>query len=141
MVLLFVALLFACGSLATSTPSSSGSTTDSPTAAPQPTTGSSSSGGTTARPTALPEATRVPVTEVKPVGTLNHGVAETGIFQGHPSEASSPRVQYMSSSIGEGLVTIGEDILPNPMIALSWDISDGFLAWTWKLRPGIQCLK
>lgn len=138
MVLLFVALLFACGSSATSTPSSSGSTTDSPTAAPQPTTGSSSSGSTTARPTALPEATRVPITEVKPVGTLNHGVAETGIFQGHPSEASSPRVQYMSSSIGEGLVTIGEEILPNPMIALSWDISDDFLTWTWKLRPGIQ---
>ena len=44
----------------------------------------------------------------------------------------------MSSSIGEGPVTIGEEILPNPMIALSWDISDDFLTWTWKLRPGIQ---
>jgi ABC-type transport system substrate-binding protein len=86
----------------------------------------------------LPAATRAPVSEVKPTGSLNHGVQETGIFQGHPSEASSPRVQFMSSSIGEGLVAIGEDIGANPMIAESWEISDDFLTWTWHLQSGIQ---
>ena len=44
----------------------------------------------------------------------------------------------MSSSIGEGLVTIGEDIQANPMIAASWDISEDFLTWTWHLQPGVQ---
>ena len=132
-VLIFVTLLFACGSSATATPSGAPSSTAMPQATPVPSTG-----GDSGRPTPLPEATRAPVSEVKPTGSLNHGVTETGIFQGHPSEASSPRVQYMSSSIGEGLVTIGEDIQANPMIAASWDISDDFLTWTWKLQPGIQ---
>ena len=117
-VLLILALLFACGSSATATP---GAASVSPTAVP----------------TAAAQTTAAPAMAV-PSGSLNHGVAETGIFQGHPSEVSSPRIQYMSSSIGEGLVAIGEDIQPNPMIAKSWDISDDFLTWTWKLQPGIQ---
>jgi len=36
----------------------------------------------------------------------------------------------MSSSIGEDLVTIGEDLLANPMIAKSWDVPADFLSWT-----------
>ena len=75
---------------------------------------------------------------VAPSGTINIGQRETGIFQGHPSQASSPRIQFLSSSIGEGLVTIREDLLPNPMVAESWDISDDFLTWTWHIQPGIQ---
>ena len=140
-VLLFVALLFACGSSATATPGADTSSTSiTPTAktAAEPTPVPTTAGEAVARPTPLPEATRAPVTEVKPAGALNHGVAETGIFQGHPSEVSSPRIQYMSSSIGEGLVTIGQDLLPNPMIATSWDISEDFLTWTWTIRPGVQ---
>jgi len=43
----------------------------------------------------------------------------------------------MSSSIGEGLVTIGQDLLPNPMIATSWEVSDDFLTWTWKIQEGV----
>ena len=123
-VLLFVSLLFACGSSATATPASGSNTSPTATSA-------------AAAPTAMPQATDSPAM-VKPAGTLNHGVPETGIFQGHPSEVSSPRVQYMSSSIGEGLVTIGEDLLPNPMIATSWDVSEDFLTWTWKIRSGVQ---
>ena len=123
-VLLFVALLFACGSSATATPSSI-----SPTARPQATAA--------AAPTAVPQATVAPA-KVAPAGTINIGQRETGIFQGHPSQASSPRIQFLSSSIGEGLVTIREDLLPNPMVAESWDISDDFLTWTWHIQPGIQ---
>ena len=125
-VLLFVALLFACGSSATSTPVTSTSSA-APTAAPQkaakaPAKAPAAAAATAVpgRPTPLPQAAKAPAAKVKPAGILNHGVAETGIFQGHPTEVSSPRIQYMSSSVGEGLVTIGRDLQPNPMIATSW---------------------
>jgi ABC-type transport system substrate-binding protein len=141
-VLLFVALIIACGSSATAVPEASNTSTTtkaSATSAPSPTSVPSAAVvPPPSRPTALPQATRVPVSEVKASGTLNHGVSETGIFQGHPTEASSPRVQYMSSSIGEGLVTIGQDLQPNPMIATSWDVSEDFLEWTWKIRDDVE---
>ena len=141
-VLLFVALIIACGSSATAVPEASNTSTTtkaSATSAPSPTSVPSAAVvPPPSRPTALPQATRAPVAEVKASGTLNHGVSETGIFQGHPTEASSPRVQYMSSSIGEGLVTIGQDLQPNPMIATSWDVSEDFLEWTWKIRDDVE---
>ena len=138
-VLLFVALLFACGSSATATSvPAAAATTAAPTAVPA-TTAPSTGGGPapTAVPTAMPEATQAPAM-VAPAGTINIGQRETGIFQGHPSQASSPRIQFLSSSIGEGLVTIREDLLPNPMIASSWEISSDSLTWTWNIQPGVQ---
>ena len=138
-VLLFVALLFACGSSATSTPVAPSA---APTAAPEKAAQAPAKvGKATAvpgRPTPLPKATEAPAAQAKPSGTLNHGVPETGIFQGHPTEVSSPRIQYMSSSVGEGLVTIGRDLMPNPMIATSWEVSDDFLEWTWKIRDDVE---
>ena len=140
-VMLFVVLLFACGSSATATPQASSSTSPSPTAVPQatsaPSTGGAPGATSAALPTAMPQATQAPAAQVKASGTINIGQRETGIFQGHPSESSSPRIQFMSSSIGEGLVTIRADLLPNPMVAESWEISDDFLTWTWNIRPGI----
>ena len=138
-VLLFVALLFACGSSATATSvPAAAATTAAPTAVPA-TTAPSTGGGPapTAVPTAMPEATQAPAM-VAPAGTINIGQRETGIFQGHPSQASSPRIQFLSSSIGEGLVTIREDLLPNPMIASSSEISSDSLTWTWNIQPGVQ---
>ena len=150
-VLLFVALLFACGSSATSVPApTSAPAAKAPaakapaakapaaTSAPAKAPAKAAATAVPGRPTPLPQATRAPVAKVEATGSLNHGVAETGIFQGHPAESSSPRIQFMSSSIGEGLVTIGRDLQPNPMIATSWDISDDYLTWTWKLQPGVQ---
>ena len=150
-VLLFVALLFACGSSATSAPApTSAPAAKAPaakapaakapaaTSAPAKAPAKAAATAVPGRPTPLPQATRAPVAKVEATGSLNHGVAETGIFQGHPAESSSPRIQFMSSSIGEGLVTIGRDLQPNPMIATSWDISDDYLTWTWKLQPGVQ---
>ena len=144
-VLLFVALLFACGSSAPSTPVTRTSSA-APTAAPQkaakaPAKAPAAAAAATAvpgRPTPLPQAAKAPAAKVKPAGILNHGVAETGIFQGHPTEVSSPRIQYMSSSVGEGLVTIGRDLQPNPMIATSWEVSDDFLEWTWTIRDDVD---
>ena len=138
-VLLFVALLFACGSSATSTPvAPSAAPTTAPEKAAQAPAKVGKATAVPGRPTPLPKATEAPAAQAKPSGTLNHGVPETGIFQGHPTEVSSPRIQYMSSSVGEGLVTIGRDLMPNPMIATSWEVSDDFLEWTWKIRDDVE---
>jgi len=152
-VLLFVVLLFACGSSATSepapaakapaakAPAAKAPAAKAPAAKAPAAKAPAAKAAATAvpgRPTPLPQATRAPAAKVTSTGTLNHGVAETGIFQGHPSEVSSPRIQYMSSSVGEGLVTIGRDLQPNPMIAVSWDVSEDFLEWTWKIRDDVE---
>ncbi|MCI0811930.1 MAG: hypothetical protein J4O10_10310, partial [Chloroflexi bacterium] len=138
-VLLFVALLFACGSSATATPVSSGST--SPTAVPPQATSAPSTGGAaapTAVPTAAVQATKAPPAKVKPTGTINYGVPETGIFDGHPRKISSPRVQYAAVTFGESMFAIKRDLTPGPLLATEWSISDDFLVWTIKVRDDVE---
>jgi ABC-type transport system substrate-binding protein len=150
-VLLFVALLFACGSSATAAPEAiTGTSPTSPTAmpaatsvpstggGPAPTAVPSSSGGSSALSTAMPQATQEPAGRAAPAGTLNYGTRETGIFQGHPSEASSPRIQFLSLSIGEGLIRVADDLGGAPQLAEAWEISDDFLTWTWHIQPGVE---
>jgi peptide/nickel transport system substrate-binding protein len=128
-VLLFVALLFACGSSATATPASTGGgDTPSATSGPSP----------TAAPTAVPQATDAAPAMVGPAGTIHMGQKETGIFEAHPSMSSSPRIQFTSSSVAEGLITTAPDLSASPMLAKSWEISDDFLTWTWKFQEGVQ---
>ncbi|MQF94814.1 MAG: hypothetical protein FI731_03980 [SAR202 cluster bacterium] len=126
--MLFVALLFACGSSATATPVSSTSVEPTPTAS------SSES------PTAMPEATVAPTEAMtaEPAGTIHMGQKETGIFEAHPSMSSSPRIQFTSSSVGEGLITTATDFSASPMLAASWEVSEDFLTWTWKFQEGVQ---
>ena len=124
-VLLFVALLFACGSSATATPAAS-SGGDTPTATSAPSA------------TAVPQATETAPAMVAPAGTINMGQKETGIFEAHPSKSSSPRIQFTSSSVAEGLITTAPDLSASPMLAKSWEISDDFLTWTWKFQEGVQ---
>jgi len=130
-VLLFVALLFACGSSATATPVPS--TSVEPTAVPATT-----APGATPVPTAVMEATEAPPAMAEPAGTINMGQKETGIFEAHPSMSSSPRIQFTSSSVGEGLITTAPDLSANPMLAASWEISENFLEWTWNFQKGVQ---
>ena len=85
-----------------------------------------------AEPTAMPEAM------VSAVGSINYGVKETGIFEGHPRFISSPRVQYSAVTFGESMVAIQPDLSPGPMLAESWSISDDFLTWTWKIREDVE---
>jgi len=66
------------------------------------------------------------------------GQKETGIFEAHPSLSSSPRIQFTSSSVGEGLITTAPDFSASPMLAKSWSVSDDFLTWTWKFQEGVQ---
>lgn len=116
LILLFAALLVACGSSATATPQPS----------------SSSSGTATVQPTEAAPS------DATPSGTINMGQKETGIFEGHPSKSSSPRIQFTSSSVGEGLITTAPDFSASPMLAASWSVSDDFLTWTWKFQEGVQ---
>nr|MBC8281677.1 hypothetical protein [Chloroflexota bacterium] len=141
---LFVALLFACGSSATATPVSSGDS-NQPTARPQPTsvpaTTIPSAGGSvapTAIPTAAVQATKAPPPKVKPTGVINYGVPETGIFQGHPRELSSPRVQYAAVSYGESMWAIDKQLKASPLLVTEWSISDDFLTWTISIRDDVQ---
>ena len=128
LVLLIVALLVACGSSATATPSPSDS-------GPTPTTAATASSST---PTAAVEGTDAPPAMVVPSGTINMGQKETGIFEAHPSKSSSPRIQFTSSSVGEGLITTNRDLSAGPMLAASWSVSDDFLTWTWKFQEGVM---
>ena len=128
LVLLIVALLVACGSSATATPSPSDS-------GPTPTTAATASSST---PTAAVEGTDAPPAMVVPSGTINMGQKETSIFEAHPSKSSSPRIQFTSSSVGEGLITTNRDLSAGPRLAASWSVSDDFLTWTWKFQEGVM---
>ncbi len=128
LVLMVAALIVACGSSATATPVASTSPDPTPTA------------DSTDSPTAMPEATEAPTDAMmsEPAGTIHMGQKETGIFEGHPGLSSSPRIQFTSSSVGEGLITTAPDFSASPMLAESWSVSDDFLVWTWKFQDGVQ---
>ena len=128
--LLIAALLVACGSSATATPTAS-----SGGGGPTPTTAATADGSA---PTASVEATKEAPAMVAPAGAINMGQKETGIFEAHPSKSSSPRIQFTSSSVGEGLITTNRDLSAGPMLAASWSVSEDFLTWTWKFQEGVQ---
>ncbi len=150
-----LALVVACGSSATEAPptaTSAPQATVAPTAmAEQPTAMAGQPTAMAGQPTAMaeqptvaptstprPAPTKVLETTHTPEGVINYGVKETGIFEGHPLFVSSPRIQFSSLTFGEGLVAIQEDLSPGPLLAESWDISDDFLTWTWRLRDDVE---
>ena len=75
---------------------------------------------------------------MKPAGSINYGVKETGIFEGHPRFISSPRVQYSAVTFGESMFAIQKDLSPGPMLATEWSISDDFLTWTIRIREDVE---
>ncbi|MQF92142.1 MAG: ABC transporter substrate-binding protein, partial [SAR202 cluster bacterium] len=89
-------------------------------------------------PTAAVMATKAAPAKVKATGTINYGVKETGIFEGHPRFISSPRYQYMATTAGESMVTIQPDFSPAPSLAIEWSIADDFVTWTWKIRDDVE---
>lgn len=78
---------------------------------------------------------------VEPTGTINYGVVETGIFEGHPRFISSPRYQYVAVTAGEAMVTINPDLSPGPFLATEWSIAPDFVTWTWKIRDDVEFQK
>jgi len=110
----------------------------------QPAAGSSvatSVPASTTAPVATVAPTEAPETSVEQSGTINYGVVETGIFEGHPRFISSPRYQYMAVTAGEAMVTINPDLSPGPYLATEWSISPDFLTWTWKIRDDVEFQK
>ncbi|MCH7712745.1 MAG: ABC transporter substrate-binding protein [Chloroflexi bacterium] len=85
--------------------------------------------------------TEAPAAMAGPSGTINYGVVETGIFEGHPRFISSPRYQYVAVTAGEAMVTINPDLTPGPFLATEWSISPDFLTWTWKIRDDVEFQK
>ena len=87
------------------------------------------------------QPTEAPAAMAGPTGTINYGVVETGIFEGHPRFISSPRYQYMAVTAGEAMVTINPDLTPGSFLATEWSISPDFLTWTWKIRDDVEFQK
>ena len=95
-----------------------------------------------AAPTAAPQQAAPSDTSaqaVEPTGTLNTGLKEMGPFFLHPSTLGNPQIfVHGTAPIGEGLLQ--EDVNRNVLglLAESWEISDDFLTWTFKLNQGVQ---
>ena len=86
-------------------------------------------------------ATPMPQVKVKtkPMGTLNVGLKEMGPFFVHPEVMKNPQIFVQSTApIGEGLLWQDLDRNAQPLLADSWEISEDFLTWTWKLYEGVQ---
>ena len=76
---------------------------------------------------------------VKPEGTLNTGLKEMGPFFLHPSTLGNPQIfVHGTAPIGEGLLQQNLDREVLGLLAESWEISDDFLTWTFKLHEGVQ---
>ncbi len=107
-------------------------------AAAQP-SGSGQTASDQAAPTAVPQAAPAAAMAAEPTGTLNTGLKEMGPFFLHPSTLGNPQIfVHGTAPIGEGLLQ--EDVNRNVLglLAESWEISDDFLTWTFKLNQGIQ---
>ena len=94
-----------------------------------------------AAPTAVPQAAGSgdSMMMAEPTGILSTGLKETGPFFLHPSTLGNPQIfVHGTAPIGEGLLQ--EDINRNVLglLAESWEISDDFLTWTFKLNKGVQ---
>ncbi|MCY3690431.1 MAG: ABC transporter substrate-binding protein [Chloroflexota bacterium] len=104
--------------------------------------GSGQSAPAQAAPTAAPQQAAPSDTTgqaVEPTGTLNTGLKEMGPFFLHPSTLGNPQIfVHGTAPIGEGLLQ--EDVNRNVLglLAESWEISDDFLTWTFKLNQGVQ---
>ena len=153
---MLLALVVACGGAApTEEPTSTGQSQPAAqqTTQQQPASGSQQSAAPAApteaapgqaaqaAPTAVPQAAPSGDTQMmaEPTGILSTGLKETGPFFLHPSTLGNPQIfVHGTAPIGEGLLQ--EDINRNVLglLAESWEISDDFLTWTFKLNKGVQ---
>ena len=78
------------------------------------------------------------MTSAEPTGTLNTGLKEMGPFFLHPSSLGNPQIfVHGTAPIGEGLLQEYEGNDVRGLLAESWEISDDFLTWTFKLNKGV----
>ena len=116
----------------------------SPPAAMAATTAPASSGQQAAvqpAPTAMPQAapSDAAAQAVEPMGTLNTGLKEMGPFFLHPSSLGNPQIfVHGTAPIGEGLLhqDLNRDV--HGLLAESWEVSEDYLTWTFKLNKGVM---
>lgn len=129
-VALALIFIMACGTTAPDTPV--------PATEPTPLAGETPQPTSTSPPGAEPTPTDAPLAEATTSGTLNIGLSELGTFAGHPQVSTNPEMFVFSTAIGEGLVSINQDLQAVPMLAESWTISPDFTTWTFQLQQGVQ---
>ena len=72
------------------------------------------------------------------MGTLNTGLKEMGPFFLHPSTLGNPQIfVHGTAPIGEGLLQQDINREVSGLLAESWEISEDFLTWTFKLNQGV----
>ena len=94
-----------------------------------------------AAPTAVPQAAPADATAqaVEPMGTLNTGLKEMGPFFLHPSNLGNPQIfVHGTAPIGEGLLQQDLNREVSGLLAESWEVSEDYLTWTFRLNKGVM---
>ena len=138
--------LIACGTAGESEPDAqqpaAASQQQAPAAATQPPAAAQSSSGQSApAPTAAPQAASSDATAgaVEPMGTLNTGLKEMGPFFLHPSNLGNPQIfVHGTAPIGEGLLQQDLNREVSGLLAESWEVSEDYLTWTFRLNKGVM---
>lgn len=118
--------------------------TQPPAAQAAPSGGSQSSAApqaAQAAPTAVPQAAPADATAqaVEPMGTLNTGLKEMGPFFLHPSNLGNPQIfVHGTAPIGEGLLQQDLNREVSGLLAESWEVSEDYLTWTFRLNKGVM---
>ena len=92
-------------------------------------------------PTAMPAATEAmpQATVMEPAGKITMGQEEINIFSGHPAHSVNPQLFVISTApVVEGLMQWNSNLVAEPLLTESWEISDDFATWTFHLREGVQ---
>ena len=154
-VVVWLALVAACGASATATPvpapteqaAPTAAAAVAPTAAP---TATAAAGRTTAAPTARPAApTPAPTAKPAPTpvptaagtegprGTLNTGFKEVNPFAAHPSLSSTIQAQFVGMGIGETPVSQDVNDVFQAELFSDWAVAEDGLTWTFNIRKGV----
>ena len=94
-----------------------------------------------AAPTAMPQAapSDSAAQAVEPMGTLNTGLKEMGPFFLHPSTLGNPQIfVHGTAPIGEGLLQQDLQREVSGLLAESWEVSEDYLTWTFRLNKGVM---
>ncbi len=111
-----------------------------PPAAAAP-SGSGQTASAQAAPTAVPQSASsdAAAQAVEPMGTLNTGLKEMGPFFLHPSNLGNPQIfVHGTAPIGEGLLQQDLNREVSGLLAESWEVSEDYLTWTFRLNKGVM---
>ena len=73
------------------------------------------------------------------MGTLNTGLKEMGPFFLHPGTLGNPQIfVHGTAPIGEGLLQQDLQREVSGLLAESWEVSEDYLTWTFRLNKGVM---